>query len=205
MGETQNQSSLTRAAPQPAAWQKTKILAVVLVLGVCILLFVTVHSAKTPLVIVSSGPNIRVSSVVRTFGTIHWHSLGSTRDIALDWVSRVLHDLQWIGPVHSRSSRTITFTPQKSTVIWVRLVHPGFGLVPSGRVVNTQPVRFVARLTNTNGVAAQLTDANGRYQDYRQKSVVAGWIVPGELESHLGSLIRIEFTNGNEAVTLRVR
>jgi hypothetical protein len=41
-------------------------------------------------------------------------------------------------------------------------------------------------------------------QHYQRKFYVMGWAVPGTLETHRGSLIRIESTNGTEAVTLRV-
>jgi len=98
---------------------------------------------------------------------------------------------------NTNANRLRCNTDAPSTVIWARFEDDDYGIKPPGGI----PMRFQARLTNTNGGVTMLPAVNARMQHYQRKFYVTGWAVPGTLETHRGSLIRIESTNGTEAVT----
>jgi hypothetical protein len=93
-------------------------------------------------------------------------------------------------------------TESQATVVWVRFVHPDYGIIPP--LLTGPPERFRAELTDSNGTTIPLQSVRVRMQSYQRGFYVAGWSVPGALETYRGNLIRISSTNGNEAVTLRV-
>lgn len=168
----------------------------VIVIAAFLVLFLILHSARMPLAIVSSDPNIQVSSVVCTFGTNHVYYHGDTWDKIMDPLITRLND--------TNAYRLRCNTDDQSTVIWVRFVHPDYGIIPAQTPPRGHPMRFHAKLTDTNGVVTPLQSVNASMQHYRRRFYVTGWAVPGKLETHQGSVIRIESTNGAEAVTLRV-
>ena len=149
--------------------------------------------SQMSLAIVSSNPKVQVSTVC-TFGTNHVYFTGTIGNRILDPLETRLSD------TNANRLRCNFDTP--STVIWARFVDADYGIRPP-RLVGP-PVRFQARLTDTNSGVTMIPAVNARYQDYQRKFYVTGWVVRGALEAHRGSLIRIESTNGTEAVTLRV-
>jgi hypothetical protein len=65
------------------------------------------------------------------------------------------------------------------------------------------PARFRASLTEGNGSTTNLA-LKSTMQHFRRQYYVAAWALPGPLNAHQGGTIRIERTNGTEAVTLRI-
>ena len=166
--------------------------ALVLVAAVAILLL-EFRGASMPLRITSSSPTLDVASMACTVGTNHAFSYGK---------------------IWERNEPLTSVSQEKSTVIWVSLVRPDFGIVPPGRIVtmpggqrvlevDDQPMPFRAQLKDINGVVTSLAGADSSSHSYKHRAWIMGWRVPGSLQS--GSTIRIEFTNGDEAVTFRVR
>jgi len=63
--------------------------------------------------------------------------------------------------------------------------------------------QFRARLMDAGG-AETVLEQKGSLQHYKGGYYVGGWVLPGSLEDHRGSVLRIESTNRLEVVTFRV-
>ena len=160
-----------------------------------------------PLVVISSAPRIDLSSVVCTAGPKHEYYYGNVFTRLMDPLLRRLN------PNACRLSWT-TY----NTVVWCRFDHLDFGVLPTSRPLFGLDIPSIsAHLLDTNGTVilyAQLIDANGavsrlqrvsaRILDRRRKYLVNAWEVPGQLEAHRGSTIRIEANNGIGTVILKV-
>ncbi len=161
-----------------------------------IVLLAGFRSARTPLVIVSSDPNVNVSSVVCTFGTNHVYYWGGAVDRLMDPLVTRLSD--------RNANRMWCRTREGTTVVWVRFVHPDYGIAPPQRPRIAPPGPFRAQLIGTNGAVTPLETVDALMQSYRHRFLVMGWEIAGQLEAHRGSQIRIEATNGIGSVTFRV-
>lgn len=163
---------------------------------VCMFLFMAFRPTRMPLVVMSSDPNIHVSSVVCTVGTNHTYYYGDGMDRLMDPVIRRLED--------TNANRLRCSTSENSTIVWLRFDHPDYGVVPlRGRPVGRlEPFR--AQLIDTNGAVVPLQPVEVRMQHFQRRFVVMGWEVAGQLEGHRGSTIRIEATNRTGEVTLKV-
>jgi len=146
--------------------------------------------------VVSSDPNIKVCSIVCTFGTNHVYYYGDSVDRLMDPLTTRFRDKD--------ASRLRCSTPENSTVVWVRFVHPSYG-VPRFRGSTVVPsTTFRAQMVDTNGAVILLQALDTLRQDFHSQSLIMGWEVAGKLEAHQGSTIRIEGTNGIGPIILRV-
>jgi len=174
---------------------KFRALVFVVLTVLAVGLILIYRRAQMPLAIVSSNPKMQVSTVC-TFGTNHVYYYGNIGNQIMDPLETRLSN--------TNANRLRCNTDAPSTVIWARFLDADYGIIPPQKPPSGIPMRFQARLTDSNGAVMMLPAVNARMQHYQRKFYVMGWTVPGVLEAHRGSLIRIESTNGTEAVTLRV-
>ncbi len=160
--------------------------------------FQLLRPAKLPLTIVSLDPQMRISARC-TVGTNHAYYVGGLWGRIRDPFPRKVSTVPQGDASFLRSS-----TDEQSTVVWVRFVHPGFGVGSSPRVIGRGATElFRAHLTRTNGETVALAQIGTVHQNFRNRYFVTGWAMPGKLDSYRGALIQIEFTNGGEAVTFK--
>jgi hypothetical protein len=160
------------------------------------------RSPSSPLVIVSSNANFGISAKC-TFGTNHVYYYGDSVDRILDPAIRRWSD--------TNAYRIRLYSDQPSTVIWVRLDHPDYAKPPPLVVTAIGPVRMPSggqpqwRARLINGVGSEtVLERKGSLQHYKGGYYVGGWLLPGSLEDHRGSVLHIESTNGMEVVTFRL-
>jgi hypothetical protein len=165
---------------------------------VCVWLAFFSGSRKPRPAIVSYNSNISISSIICTLGTNHVYYYGDAFDQILDPVITRLSD--------SNAYRLRCETTASNTVIWLRFVHPDYGITPpiAPGTWRDLPSPFRAELINTNGTKIPLNALGPRLQHFRRKFLVLAWEFPGFLEAHSGSTIQIQATNGTGTTTLRI-
>ncbi len=162
----------------------------------CLALLVVSRPARPALVVVSSDPGIKVSSVACTFGTNHMYSYEGNADRIIDSLipGRREKNAAWLS----------WHTSQNTTVVWVRFVHPSYGIPRFRGAAVVPPPLFRARMADTNGAVTVLKALETFHQDFHSKSLLVGWEIPGQLRAHSGATIHVDGTNGIGSVTLRV-
>jgi hypothetical protein len=177
---------------------RTGLALVIVLFAAGVTVFLLVRPVSMPLTIVSSGPDVRVVSIICTFGTNHVYYYGDGMDQIMDPITTRLGD--------TNAYRLRCATDQPSTVVWVRFTHLDYGVIPprtSPAMPPIIPPRFRASLTEGSGATTNL-ELESTLQHFRRQFYVAAWALPGPLDAHQGGTIRIEFTKGTEAVTLRI-
>jgi hypothetical protein len=198
----------------PRLSHKARWGAALVLLAVVAILLLEFRRGSMPLRIISSSPTLHIAFMACTVGTNHIFYYGRVWDRAGDAFERWRRKRNHIAETPFEGQKLYSVSQEKSTVIWVSLVHPDFGIVPPGQIITTpggdsvfrprgEPMPFQAQLKDTNGVVTWLTGADSCSHSYKERAWITGWKVPGALQS--GSTIRIELTNGDEAVTFRVR
>jgi len=177
----------------------------VVVVGALALLW---SSHPSPLPIVSS--NARFGVTLRcTFGTNHMHFYGGPLDGLLDPA------ITRLSPNPNPPNRLSFDTADPSTALWVRVTHPDYGNVAARSVVVATPTgparypigdipRFRALLRSPSTGAETTLERKTGIQQFNKRCVISGFSLPGSLETHRGSVLRIESTNGEEVVTFRI-
>jgi hypothetical protein len=162
----------------------------------CFALLLASRPPRPALLLVSSEPNIKVSSIICTFGTNHVYYYGGKVDRLIDSLIPKRRDknaawLRW----HST---------ENSTVLWVRFVHSSYGVPRFQGAAVVPPPLFRAQMVDTNGVVTRLQAIETFHQEFPSKSLIMGWEFAGQLKDHHRSTIRLEGTNGIGSVTLQV-
>jgi hypothetical protein len=154
----------------------------------CFALLLVFRPTRPALVVVSSDPRITVSSVLCTFGTNHMYCYEGTADRITDWLipSRLDKNAAWLH----------WHTSENSTVVWVRFVHPSYGVPRFRGAAIVPPSVFTAHIIGTNGAVTLLKSLDTCHQDFHSQSLVTGWEMPGQLKAHSGSTIRVDEANG---------
>jgi hypothetical protein len=171
-------------------------IAGVVLLAACFALLVVFRPPRPALLVVSSEPKIKVASVVGTFGTNHVYYYGGKTDRLLDSL---------IPRRRNRNAAWLRWhSAENSTVLWVRLVHPSYGVPRFRGAAVVPPPLFRAQMVDTNGVVTPLQALETFHQEFQSESLIMGWELAGQLKDHHGSTIRIDGTNGIGSVTLQV-
>ena len=172
-----------------------------------VLWFLFGHQRSDPFVIVSSDPKFEISARC-TFGTNHIYYYGDLVDRMFDPAIKLLSRDGNQYPYRLRHETT-----NPGTMVWVRCDHPDDGRWPTTvmatpmgpvRTPVGRPSRFLGHWTDESGIKTLLEQKNFLHH-YKGGYFVGSWLLPGSLESHRGSVLRIESTNGAEIVTLRGR
>ncbi len=167
-----------------------------ILLASCVAFLVASRPARPALRIVSSDPNIKVQSVLCTFGTNHTYYYG-------DKVDRLIDSL--IPGRRDKNAAWLRWhTVENTTVVWVRLVHPSYGVPRFRGAAVAPPPLFHAKMVDTNGAVTILKTLDTFHQDFRSKSLLTGWELAGRVTAHSGGTIHIDGTNGIGSVILRV-
>ena len=158
-----------------------------------------------PFIVVSAKPKLSVT-YLRTEGTNHRYYYGGFLNRIIDPIERRLVP---------GANRLGFITTNKTGVLWVRLAHSDFGNIPPMRFVTAgtkafpipagPTVEFRAEWVDSSGAKTELARIPTCAQNFRGRFWLGGWFLPDNIESHRGTCIHIESTNGTELATFRVR
>ncbi len=151
-------------------------IAGLILLASCLAFLLASRPARPALLTVSSDPNIKVQAVLCTFGTNHTYYYGDKVDRLID---------SFIPGRREKNAAWLRWhTAENSTVAWVCLVHPSYGVPRFRGSPVAPPPLFRAKMVDPDGAVTILKTLDTFQQDFRSKSLLTGWELAGRLTAH---------------------